>query len=324
MLATRFTELVGCRLPLQQAGMGGVTTPALALAVTEAGGLGMLAGASLPPDALAALLDGLRGQTDGAFGVNFLMPFVNREAVRAAATRARLVEFFYGDPDPELVELVHAGGALACWQAGSRAEAVAAVRAGCDLIVAQGVEAGGHVRGVTGLLPLLESVLDDVNVPVLAAGGIGTGRAMAAALAAGAAGVRVGTRFVLAAEADAHPAYQDALIAAEPEDTVLTEAFAVRWPDAPHRVLRSCLDAAHAFTGATVGTLQRGDASIAIPRFATVPPTRATSGEVAAMALYAGESVGAARTVQPAAEIVRELVDEAAALLGRWGVAATA
>ena len=98
---------------------------------------------------------------------------------------------------------MHKNGALASWQEGSNDEAVAAAKAGCDLIVAQGVEAGGHVRGRIGLLTLLEQVLDSVNVPVLAAGGIGSGRAMAAALAAGASGVRVGTLFIVAEEAEA-------------------------------------------------------------------------------------------------------------------------
>jgi NAD(P)H-dependent flavin oxidoreductase YrpB (nitropropane dioxygenase family) len=97
--------------------------------------------------------------------------------------------------------------------------------AGCDLIVAQGVAAGGHIRGTVGLQALLDEVLIAVEVPVLAAGGIGTGRALAAALVEGASGARVGTRFVAAAEADAHPEYVGRLIAARAEDTVYTQAF---------------------------------------------------------------------------------------------------
>src|SRR5205823_10515392 len=133
---------------------------------------------------------------------------------------------------------VHGGGALVSWQVGSRDEAKAAERVGCDLIVAQGTEAGGHVRGKIGLLALLGQVLDSVRVPVVAAGGIGTGRAMAAVLATGASAVRVGTRFAAAAESEAHPRYVQRLIAAEAKDTVLTEAFSTGW-NAPHRVLRS-------------------------------------------------------------------------------------
>lgn len=278
----------------------------------------MLAGVSLPATVLEQMLDGLHAQTSGVFGVNFLMPFLDRDAVAVAATRARVVEFFYGDPDPALVELAHRGGALACWQVGSRDEAIAAAAAGCDLIVAQGTEAGGHVRGTIGLLPLLDEVLGAVEVPVIAAGGIGTGRAMAAALAMGASAVRVGTRLVAAQEANAHPSYVQALIAARAGDTVLTEAFSVMWPNAPHRVLRSSVAAAEAFTGDVVGEITMGEQKMPIPRFAVPTPTRETNGTIEAMPLYAGESVGAVQRVQPAAAIVSELVEQAEDLLKRW------
>src|SRR5437763_15250678 len=110
MLTTRFTKLVGCRVPIQQAGMGGVASPELALAVAEAGGLGMLGGVLIPAPVLAEMLDGMRRQTSGVFGVNFLMPFLDRDAVAVAAARARVVEFFYDQPDAGLVEIVHRGG----------------------------------------------------------------------------------------------------------------------------------------------------------------------------------------------------------------------
>src|SRR5262245_14598093 len=166
MLATRFTSLLGCRVPLQQAGMGGIAMPPLVIAVADAGGLGMLGGVMIPPPVLSEMLDGIATRTRGAFGVSFLMPFLDRDAVAVAATRARVVEFFHGHPDATLVETVHAGRALACWQVGSVEEAVAAAQAGCDLVVAQGTEAGGHVRGRMGILPLLSAVLDAVDVPV--------------------------------------------------------------------------------------------------------------------------------------------------------------
>jgi NAD(P)H-dependent flavin oxidoreductase YrpB (nitropropane dioxygenase family) len=318
MLSTPFTTLVGCEVPLQQAGMGGVATAALAAAVAGAGALGMIGGAMVPPGVLGDLLEGIGEPARGAVGVNFLMPFVDRAAVEVAASRARVVEFFYGEPDPSLVELVHGGGALAAWQVGSVAEGLAAVRADCDFVVAQGTEAGGHVRGRTGLLPLLAQVLDAVDVPVVAAGGIGTARGMAAALAAGAAAVRVGTRFVATREADVHPAYAAALIDAGVGDTVLTEAFCVMWPDAPHRVLRSCVAAAEACPSDIIGEMEHGGARMPIPRFAVPCPNATTTGNIGAMALYAGESVGAVRAVEPAAAIVRELADGAERLLRRW------
>ena len=192
------------------------------------------------------------------------------------------------------------------------------------MIVAQGVEAGGHVRGELGLLPLLDGVLDAVDVPVVAAGGIGTARAMAAVLASGADAVRVGTRFIAsreAGESGAHPAYVDAILRASAEDAVLTEAFSVMWPDAPHRVLRSCVEAAEAFHGEVVGELRMAGVTMPLPRLAVPSPTRETTGAIEAMALYAGQSVGAVQEVQSAAEIVRELAEGAEQLLGEAGQA---
>jgi len=318
MLPTRFTALVGCSLPIQQAGMGGVATPELAAAVARAGGLGMVGGVRWPAELLTQALDALDPQVRQSIGVNFLMPFLDREALAASAQRVRVIEFFYGEPDEVLVKLVHDQGALAVWQVGSAHEARKAVDAGCDFLVAQGTEAGGHVRGQIGLMALLDQVLPSVDVPVVAAGGIATARGMAAALAAGADGVRVGTRFVAAAESAAHPLYKEALLNARAEDTVLTEAFSANWAHAPHRVLRSSVEAAQAFDGPLVAETLIGGSKVAIPRLASPCPTVHTTGNVRAMALYAGESVGAVRRIQPAAEIVKELAEGAEELLRRW------
>jgi nitronate monooxygenase len=319
MLATAFTELIGCRVPIQLAAMGGgITTPALVSAVSRAGGLGMLQGGGTRP--LAERMDEIERARAGPFGVNFLPALGQGEQpdVELAAARARLVEFFYSDPDPRLVELVHASGALAGWQVGSVEEARRAVDAGCDLIVVQGLEAGGHVRGTVALLPLLAAVLDVVALPVVAAGGIATGRAMAAALAAGADGVRVGTRFLATPESGAHPDYVAAVLAAGAEDTVLTTRFSIGWREAPHRVLASALAAAEAFEGEQVGTLTVDGEPQPLPRFAARTPSREVTGTVAAMPLYAGQGVGHVNEVKDAADIVTELADEAERLLRRW------
>lgn len=324
MLTTRFTELVGCSVPIQQAGMSNLSSPRLAAAVAEAGGLGMVSVYGATPTEVAALLDATRAQTRRVFGANFIMRFVDpalaHECIAVAAAKARVVEFFYSDPDSTLIELVHARGALACWQVGSREEAVAAADAGCDFLIAQGIEAGGHVRGRINVLALLDQMLAAVDLPVLVAGGIGSGRAMAAVLAAGADGVRVGTRFVAAEEAEAHPAYVQALIAAEPQDTIYTEAFSVGWPGAPHRCLRASVEAASAFVGEVVGEgidYVTGK-PFTIPRFGCLAITATTTGAIAAMPHWAGESVSGVRKVQPAAAIVRELADDAEQLLRRW------
>ena len=299
-IKTRFTDLLGCRHPLQQAGMGGLASPDLAVAVAGAGALGMLSGAG-GVRALAGQLDALSpGLT---IGVNFLVPFLDPAALEEAAARTPYVELFWGTPDADLIDRIHRHGALAGWQVGSVEEARAAADSGCDLIVAQGVEAGGHVRGSVGLLALLDEVKAAVDLPVVAAGGIGSDRAMAAALVAGADAVRVGTRFLAATECGAHPDYVDALIRSRADDTVVTTAFGLGWPDAPHRVLRSAVAAGEAL----------GDTQSWSPEW----PTLAASGSVEARALYAGQSVGAVRSRQSAAEIVAELVDGAETVLGR-------
>jgi len=315
MLQTAFTRLVGCSVPLQQAGMGGAATPELAAAVSAAGGLGMVSLPMVPAEEVAATVAALANGTTEPVGINFLIPFLDVAAVEAAAPHCRVVEFFYGDPQAGLVGRVHEAGALADWQVGSADEAKAAVQAGCDFVVAQGTEAGGHIRGTTGLPALLDEVLAAVEVPVLAAGGIGSARAMAAALAAGADGVRVGTRFVATAESGSHPAYMQALVEASAADTVITTAFSVMWPDAPHRVLRSAVAAMEAFPGETTGEMDLGAARMPIPRGAVPSPTRDTTGAIPAMALYAGESVGDVVRVQSAGDVVRELAEGAERLL---------
>lgn len=297
-VASRFTEMFGCRYPLQQAGIGGVANPDLAIAVARAGGLGMLTG-TIGHEALSAQLDAL--PRDASIGVNFLVPFLDRVALDDASNRSPYVELFWGEPDADVVETVHAGDARAGWQVGSADEARAARDAGCDVIVAQGNEAGGHVRGTLGLLPLLDEVRTAIDLPIVAAGGIGTGTAMAAALVAGADAVRIGTRFMAASESIAHPTYVDALIGAGADDTVITTAFGDGWPDAPHRVLKSAIAA-----GQALGANQS---------WAPDWPTSTSVGAVEARALYAGQSVGAVRSRQPAAAIVAELVEEAERVL---------
>ena len=298
-----FIDLVGCRRPIQSASLGGpISTAPLAAAVSNAGGLGMIANPFSAAEVRKQVEDA-RALTGEPIGVGFLIPFVAMEALEAAAASAEVVEFFYGDPDRELVRLVRADGAIAGWQVGSAAEAHAAAEAGCDYVVAQGIEAGGHVRGTKRLDDVLAEALTCVDIPVVAAGGVGTGERFSGLLAAGAAAVRVGTRFVAAEEADAHPDYVARLIAASQQDTVLTEAFGNGWPGAPHRVLRSAIEAAQQFDGRVVGAVGGGEIGV----FGPLPPTREVSGEIGAMALYAGTSVEHVTRIQPAAEIVAEL-----------------
>jgi nitronate monooxygenase len=277
---TRFTNLVGCRLPFQLATLGGVGTTELAAAVSAGGGLGMVPHGIEPP--LAEL---------GPSGIGFLIPYLPPvEVIAQAACLVKVVEFFGGDPDESLVRAGHGGSALVSWQVGSADEGRAAEAAGCDLVVAQGVEAGGHVRGLAPLGELLPAVLAAVGVPVVAAGGIGTAKRAAALIAAGADAVRVGTRFLACPECNTHPAYVEALLASGADDTVLTADFDDNghWPAAV-RVLGDSLARAR----------RAGNRS-------TMPPTREADNPLA-MACYAGTSVTALTQIQPASEVLRDL-----------------
>ncbi len=158
-----------------------------------------------------------------------------------------------------------------------------------------------------------------VTVPVLAAGGIGTARGIAAVLQAGTSGVRMGTRFIAAEESNAHPDYVRALIAAEAEDTILTTRFEVDCPMCPatHRVVRSALELAEDLPDRPIGEIEVSGSRYPVQRFFGFPPTRQMTGMIVAMACYAGQSVAAIHGVQPAGEIVAQLVSGTAILLER-------
>jgi nitronate monooxygenase len=311
---TRFTELVACEVPIQLAPMGTICTPELVAEVTKVGGMGMTGMPMAPPGAIAEMLDRIGAAAHGPFGFNVLMPFLDIEVVDAAAQRCRLVDFYHGDPDPQLINRVHEHGALAGWQVGSVADARAAAGAGCDLLIVRGTEGGGRMYGTRSLWPLLVEILDVVDVPVVATGGIAEGRGVAAALAAGAAGVRMGTRFIATPESGAHPAYKDAIVAAGGDDTVLTDAYRAMWPSeqADARVLRSAIERARALPeDAPVGRMTMGPMTVEIPRFGIPPPTVTAEGDVTAMALYAGESVASIDAIEPAGEVVRRIAADA-------------
>ncbi|MCF6743460.1 nitronate monooxygenase [Blastococcus sp. KM273128] len=310
-MQTRFTALVGCSVPLQQAPMGAVSSPDLAVAVADAGGVGTITCLGVPTAVFVRRLDDMRRRTPGVLSANVLLEDTDEDAVVAAAERVRVVDFFWFDPSPRLVDLVHRAGALVGWQVGSVEEARVAADAGCDLVTAQGREAGGHVRGDRPLLPLLAEVLDAVPIPVLAAGGIADAHAFAAVLSAGADGARIGTAFVATTESAAHPVYKQALVDAAGDGTVLSSAFARGCPLCTirprHRVLRSAVERAAASDEEVIGTVTAGGGRVALPRGAGLPPHTAVDGDVAAMALYAGAGVGAVTAVRTAAEVVADL-----------------
>lgn len=314
---------LGIELPIVQAPMGGAACPALAAAVSNAGGLGMLALSWHPIEALRAEILATRALTEKPFGVNLVLAFPQEKRLAAALEEGvRLISFFWGDPAP-FVDQVHAAGGLAMSTVGSAAEARAAADAGVDIIVAQGWEAGGHVWGQVGVLPLVRAVVDAVAPkPVLAAGGIADGRGLAAALALGAAGAWIGTRFLASEEAAIHPVYREHLLAADETQTLYTEVFDGGWPNAPHRVLRNSTVALWEAAGRPA-TGRPGEGEVVcvsafgpMPRYASYTPGPNDTGEIEAASLWAGQGVAGVSRVQPAAEIVRDIAAEARAVLG--------
>jgi NAD(P)H-dependent flavin oxidoreductase YrpB (nitropropane dioxygenase family) len=314
-MQTAFTRLVGCTQPLQQAPMGGVSGPELAGGVARAGALGMLCEFDLEP-AEERMTNAVAGAGGGAVGMGFFGHAIQDDlgTFETAAARLRVVEVFWTTPDPALVARARsAGEALVAWQVGSLDDALAAQDAGCDFVITQGVEAGGHVRGTQPRDELLHEVRERVSIPVVAAGGIAAPESVAAALSAGAAAVRIGTAFIATHESRGHPAYIEALLAAQSgDDTVLTTAFAVGWPDAPHRVLKSALAAAEAFTGDVVAEGGPPAARRPVLRFSSATPSRHVEGRIDAMAQYAGMGVGSVTRVLPAADLVAKLVSHLA------------
>ncbi|HEY3552768.1 MAG TPA: nitronate monooxygenase [Solirubrobacterales bacterium] len=220
-------ERIGVELPVVQAGMGGgISRHELAAAVSEAGGLGTIAvnGA----EAIRRELAAARARTGRPLAVNVLLPFARRDWFEAAG-EADVVVSFWGEPRRRT-------GGVWLHQCGSVEEARAAQVAGADGVIVQGVEAGGHVRGTTPALQLLEEAkrVLPADYPVLLAGGIAERADVSAALDAGATAAVAGTRFLLSEESRAHALYKERLLAAE--ETLLTELFAAGWP-APHRVV---------------------------------------------------------------------------------------
>jgi NAD(P)H-dependent flavin oxidoreductase YrpB (nitropropane dioxygenase family) len=315
-MRTPLCDLLGIEHPIIQAPMGGPAVPQFAAAVSNAGALGTLA-LSWSDDAGGAVRE-LQGLTMNPFAANFGLQLDQHERLgRALDAGLRIVSLFWGDPAP-YVERIHDADALLLHTVGSAEEAKRAVSAGVDVVVAQGWEAGGHVWGQVGTLALVPAVVDAVApTPVIAAGGIGDGRGVAAVLALGAQGAWVGTRFLMAAEAPVHERYRERLIDADETDALwFADLFDGGWPSAPHRALRNAtIDAWEAAGRPAAGSRPGEGDQVAtrpngseIPRYASATPVEGLEGDIDAMSLWAGQSVALARRVQPAAEIVAELV----------------
>lgn len=327
-MQTALCERLGIDLPIIQAAMHQVASPALAAAVSNAGGLGMLQFAWLTPEVIREQISRTREYTKRPFGAGFVLDQPQEERVDIALEAGlRIISLFWGDPAP-YVARVHGAGGVLMHAAGSVAEARHAAEVGVDIVIAQGWEAGGHVRGEVATLALVPAVVDAISpVPVVAAGGIADGRALAAVLALGAVGAWVGTRFVMSTEAAIHTDYRDALLPATAADTFISTLFDVGWPDAPHRALRNSTVIAWEAAGRPPSGSRPGEGEIIfrssirgeVVRYEAVVAPSDSVGNIEATPLWAGQGIGLIQRVQPAAEIVREMTEEARDAIRRLG-----
>ncbi|HET9929746.1 MAG TPA: nitronate monooxygenase, partial [Polyangiaceae bacterium] len=323
-LKSDFAGTVGTRLPLANAPIGTASCPELAAAVSNAGALGMMAVSFLSPSGVRAAIRRVRELTDRPFAANLLLEWDQHERLEVCLEEGvELISLFWGDPAP-YAERIRRGGARFIQTVGSVEEAVHAVDAGASAIIAQGWEAGGHVRGEISTLALVPQVVDAVRpTPVAAAGGIANGRGVAAAMMLGASAAVLGTRFVCSKEAAVPPIYQELVQKADSSQTVFGETFDKGWPDSNMRTLlnstlRRWIEAGRPAIGSRPGetdiVARAGDGSD-IRRYSVTQPATGMKGDLEALALYAGQSAGMVNDVRSAGEIVRDLWREAVTAL---------
>ncbi len=326
-MKTSLCEKLGMEVPIMQAAIGGgITCPALAAAVSNAGGLGSLALTGRGKDGTREVLRATRRLTSRALVANLLLSYdIEAELEAILEHPPCVVSFFWGDIDG-YVERIKSAGAMIMTTVGSVDEARRAADAGADIVIAQGWEAGGHVRGEVSTLALVPAVVDAIDpVPVVAAGGIADGRGLAAALCLGAQAAWIGTRFLAANEADVHPVYRGRILASVAADTFYSKLYDGTWPDAPGRVLRNSTIEAWEAAGKPASGQRPGEGErIArdadgydILRYDARALTSSIEGEIEAGPLWAGQAVGLVQQADSAAAIIDEIMQDAREVLAR-------
>src|SRR6185295_16264098 len=248
-LKTQVCRLLGCDYPIISAGMGGVARAELVAAVVAAGGYGLLGMVRESPDLIRREIAAVRARTDRHFGVN-LIPFgtepalLDEELAACFDAKAHSLCFFW-DVRPDLIERARAAGCKVLYQVGRLADAIAAATAGADIIICQGVEAGGHVHGDVSSV-VLPQIVRAIEVPVIASGGFATGGGLVAAFALGAQGIQCGTAFLATHESFAHEFHKQRIVQATSEQTIHSDVFAINWPPrSPVRTLTNTVTDAY-------------------------------------------------------------------------------
>jgi enoyl-[acyl-carrier protein] reductase II len=308
---TSLTDLLGIEHPVMCAGMGGVSYHQVVAAVSEAGGFGCLGASTMSATEMVDEIRAVRARTDKPFGVDLLTALPDRLADDVdSLIREGASVFVAGLGVPrDVIAMCHDRGVLVASMCGKVRHALAAIEAGCDLVIAQGTEAGGHT-GTVATMPLVPQVVDAVDgrVPVVAAGGIVDGRGLAAALVLGADGVWVGTRFIATPEARSAPGYKDALLRTAEDGTTVTRAYSGK----PMRAVRNAWTEYHdehpeeirRFPEQLGVAVQAGALHLGADETATgVDPEREC--------YPAGQGVGGIDELVPAGELVRRFVSEA-------------
>ena len=313
-LHTPLCDLLEIQHPIMQAGMGGVAYAELVAAVCEAGGYGVLGMAGRSPDFIREEMRKVRKLTDKPFGVDLLAASPESLTASVELIIAEGASSFIaglGVPMP-IMEKLKAAGLKVMVVCGAVKHAVKAEQAGCDAVICQGGEGGGHT-GLVGTLPLVSQAVEAVKIPVVAAGGISDGRGLAAALALGAQGVWIGTRFIASTEAHAGQAYREAVVAAQDVDTVRTRCYSGKpmrvmsnpyvadWESRPQEIQPFPLQAMHSTQTGVMGGIGG--------QIEGLDPDRSC--------FAMGQSAGGVHDIKPAAQIVAEMVAEAEAAIDR-------
>lgn len=313
------TRLLECRYPILLAGMGGVARHELALAVAQAGGFGCMGMVREPPHLIEREIRAFRAGSDSVFGINLIPAATDKalleEQVRVCVNLHVPAIVLFWDVHSDLIRRLKQAGLRVLHQVGSAVEAETAINAGADALIAQGVEAGGHVRGKEPTEALVARLTAFSPVPVIAAGGIASGRDIARVWRQGARGVSCGTAFLATHESNAHDCHKRRVIEAQADDTVLTRVFWRNWhrPE-PVRVLANVLTRSGDEGRGDLRVIARQDGG-PVYRNSTDSPLRGAVGELHLMPLYAGESCERIHSIESAGDRLAGMVKEAEACM---------
>ena len=316
----KLLEILNIEYPIVQAPIGGIVTPELVAAVSNCGALGGLALSWSSPEDAEKKIKELQSLTSKPFYANFVLNFKPKALKRSLELGVKIIQFSWGMPSIETVELIRSFNAKIGIQVTSKESALRAISLGADYLICQGTQAGGHVQASKTLeKALLEIFMEAKNeTPVLASGGISSGKDMSYYLKLGASGVVMGSRFVASKESGAHSIYKESLVNSKSEHTVLTVCMNKGWDNASHRIIRNSTFKMWESNGcARIGNrpgefdiIGKSISNTNIERYSFSAPIFGVTGNIEAMTLYAGTSVNNINEIKSASNIVKDIWNE--------------